>query len=299
MAKKLNALANGFTPQTVEFPSGDGTVVAHLYLPKDHDASKRYSAVAVGGSFSSVKEQMSGIYAGEMARRGVIGLAIDYRNYGQSSGAVRPYEDPKSKADDLSAALRFLSSRSDVSGAGLLGVCTSGTTVIEAAANDPEVGAVATVAGMFVEPGTIPHGDRRRAEGRAAREKYEKTGIVDMIPAYHPYSRRAVNTVPMPYYLSAKRGNVSAWRNEFAVMAWADMLSADAVSNASKVTAPTLMVHSKMASYPGQARKVYEGLAGPKELYWGKGQHFSFYDHPGQVRATADRVAAHFKSTLS
>ncbi|MFF7656780.1 hypothetical protein ACFZCY_44505 [Streptomyces sp. NPDC007983] len=48
-----------------------------------------------------------------------------------------------------------------------------------------------------------------------------------------------------------------------------------------------------------EARKVHEALAGPKELYWGKGQHFSFYDHPGQVRRTADRVAAHFKATLS
>ncbi|WP_329600024.1 alpha/beta hydrolase [Streptomyces pseudovenezuelae] len=299
MSQKLGALTNGFTPQTVEFPSGDGTVVAHLYLPQNHDASKRYPAVAIGGSFSSVKEQMSGIYAGEMARRDVIGLAIDYRNYGESSGTVRQYEDPKSKAADMSAALRFLESRSDVSGAGLLGVCTSGTTVIEAAAYDQSVRSVAAVAGAYFEPGLIPHADRRREEGRVAREKYEKTGAADTIPAYHPYSRKAVNTVPMPYYLSSKRGNVPTWRNEFAVMAWADMLSADAVANASKVTAPTLMIHSKAASYPGQARKVHQALAGPKELFWGKGQHFSFYDHPAQVHRTADRLSAHFKATLS
>ncbi len=48
MAQKLSALTNGFAPQTVEFPSGDGQIVAHLYLPEDHDASKRYPAVAVG-----------------------------------------------------------------------------------------------------------------------------------------------------------------------------------------------------------------------------------------------------------
>ncbi|WP_318199211.1 alpha/beta hydrolase [Streptomyces sp. SCL15-4] len=164
MFQKLGALTNGFAPQTVEFPSGDGTVVAHLYLPKDLDASKRYPAVAVGGSFSSVKEQVSGIYAGEMARRDVIGLAIDYRNYGESSGAIRQYEDLKSKAADMSAALRFLEARSDVSGAGLLGVCTSGTTVIEAADNDQSMRSVAAVAGMYMEPGLISHGDRRRNE---------------------------------------------------------------------------------------------------------------------------------------
>ena len=76
-------------PQKVSFPSGDGVVVANLFLPQGYDRSRRYPAVAVGGSLSSVKEMMGGLYAGELARRGVIALAIDYRNYGESSGAKR------------------------------------------------------------------------------------------------------------------------------------------------------------------------------------------------------------------
>lgn len=298
MTKKLSALNNGFKPETVEFPSGGGTVVGHLYLPKNYDSSRKYLAVAIGGSFSSVKEQMSGIYAGEMARRDIIGLAIDYRNYGESSGIIRQFEDPDSKAADMVAALRYLRSRSDVLGTGLLGICTSGTTAIHAAADDPYVGAVATVAGAFFEPGMIGGAERKRAAGKAAKEKYDKTGVIDMIPAYHPYNPKAVNTIPMPYYMSNKRGNIPQWRNEFAVMAWDDFLKTDAISKASQVTAPTLIVHSKTAASPAQARKVYERLAGPKELFWGKGHHFSFYDHSEQVQRTADRVAEHFKKNL-
>ncbi|WP_443217143.1 alpha/beta hydrolase, partial [Rhizobium sp. RSm-3] len=86
MSQTLSAHRGKITPLTVSFASGDSYVVAHLYLPEGHDPAKRYPAVAVGGSFTSVKEQMGGIYGGEMARRGVMALAIDYRNYGQSGG---------------------------------------------------------------------------------------------------------------------------------------------------------------------------------------------------------------------
>ncbi|WP_148088114.1 alpha/beta hydrolase [Couchioplanes caeruleus] len=210
---------------------------------------------------------MGGTYGAEMARRGIIGLAIDYRNYGQSNGAIRQYEDPDSKAVDLSSALSYLRSRQDVSGAGLLGICTSGTAVIHAAADDHSVAAVATVAGPFWEPILWTGVQRRLAAGEAARKKYEQTGVVDMVPAYHPINPRAVNTVPMPYYLTARRGKVSEWRNEFAVMAYADMLKADAVTKAAKVVALTLMIHTKLTAASGQSTKVHDRLAGQKELH--------------------------------
>jgi hypothetical protein len=66
----------------VGFPSGDGFVVGHLYLPDGYDAAVKYPAVVVAGSLTSVKEMMGGIYAGKMADRGLLALVIDYRNYG-------------------------------------------------------------------------------------------------------------------------------------------------------------------------------------------------------------------------
>jgi fermentation-respiration switch protein FrsA (DUF1100 family) len=295
------------TPQKVSFPSGDGFVVAHLYLPKGYDPSSRYPAVAVGGSFTSVKEQMGGNYAGEMARRGVIALAVDYRNYGESSGAKRQYEDPASKAEDLSSALRFLAKRSDVSGTGLLGICTSGGTVLYTAAQDPSVGAVATVAGFFSEPALVPklHGgaesvERLRAAGREARKRYEDTGVIDTILAYHPTDQTAASTSPSQYYMDETRGGgVRAWRNAFAVMAWEPWLDFDPVARASRVTAPTLMIHSDGSAFPDLARKVYSLLGGPKELHWAEGAHFDFYDQAATVHPAADLVAAHFRAKLS
>ncbi|UZE25625.1 alpha/beta fold hydrolase [Pseudomonas sp. B21-056] len=293
-------------PQKVSFPSGDGIVVAHLYLPEGYDPARRYPAVAIGGSMSSVKEQMSGNYAGELARRGLIALALDYRNYGESSGARRQYEDQVSKAQDLSAALIFLRKRPDVTGTGLLGICTSGGTVLYAAAKDPDVGAVASVAGYFSDPelllmlfgGEAPL-EQRRAAGRQARQRYEETGVIETIPAYSPIDMTAVSTSPSEYYMDQTRGGgVRAWRNEFAVMAWEPWLDFNPVAQAPHVTAPALIIHSDGSAFPDQARKVYERLAGPKVLDWAEGRHFDFYDQADTVRQAADRLAAHFRDTL-
>jgi fermentation-respiration switch protein FrsA (DUF1100 family) len=148
-AANMSTIRNAFTPKTVSFACGGDHIAGHLYLPENHDPNQRYPAVAVGGSLSSVKEMMAGTYAGELSRRGVIGLAIDYRNYGESGGIFRQREDPESKAADLSAAVEFLSRRSDVAGTGLLGICTSGGNVLYPASSDPRVKAIATVAGFF------------------------------------------------------------------------------------------------------------------------------------------------------
>lgn len=297
---------SGPKPQKVSFPNGDGSVVGNLYLPEGHDPSRRYPAVAVGGSLSSVKEMMGGLYAGELARRGVIALAIDYRNYGESGGARRQYEDQASKAEDLSAALRFMKKRSDVSRTGLLGICTSGGTIMYAAAQDPNVGAIAATAGMFAEPSFMVQVvgeeavEQRKAISRAARKRYDETGIIEIVPTYEPGNKEAVSASASEYYMDKMRGGgVRPWRNEFAVMGWEGWLEFDPITQAARVEAPALIIHSDGAAFPDQARKAYGLLAGPKELHWAEGKHFDFYDDAATVRASADRIAAHFREKLA
>ena len=304
MSQTLN-VPNGVKPLTVSFSSGDGYVVGHLYLPVGYDATRRYPAVAIGGSFNSVKEQMGGIYGAELARRGVMALAIDYRNYGQSSGIMRQYEDADSKADDLLAALTFLKRRADVSGTGVLGICSSAGSVLYAASKDHSVGAVATVAGTFFKPSvtSLLYGAddgvaKKKEAGRKARERFEKTGELEFIPAHHYTDQTAANVGPMDYYMDSNRGGVPEWRNAVAVMSWANVLDFNSVEKAASVKSPTLIVHSDGSAFPDQARKVYDQLAGPKNLYWATGNHFDFYDQAPQVTDAADRVAEHFKATM-
>ncbi|KAK4622552.1 uncharacterized protein CLAFUR5_07516 [Fulvia fulva] len=294
-------------PKKVSFPSGDGHVVAHLYLPPHHNNSKRYPGVAIAGPFSTVKEQVGGTYASQLARKhDIIALSIDYRNYGESSGNKRQYEDPASKSQDLSAAVSYLNKRPDVSGAGLLGICTSGGNVLYAAAQASHAQAVATVAGFFTDSSvaTMLFGgqegiDKRLAAGRAAQEKFDSTGEIETIRAYHNTDLTAASVSSADYYMDKSRGGgVAAWRNAFAVMAREKWIKFDPISQAGEVTAPTLIVHSEGAAFPDQARKVYEALKGEKELVWAEGGHFDFYDVESTVSEAAERVAKHFHKML-
>ena len=299
---------DGVRVETVRFDSGDSFVVGDLYLPAGDNADQRYAAAVVAGSLTSVKEMMSGHYARELAKRGVMALAIDYRNFGESGGAARQFEDPALKTQDLSAAAAFLAARKDTAGetAGLLGVCTSGGNVLYAAASDTRVGAVATVAGWFAEPSVAPllYGgeegvETRRTAGRAAREKYERTGENEIIPAYHNTDQSASHVGPMEYYMDASRGGgAPEWRNEFAVMSWEPWLDFDPVSHAEKVTQPAFILHSDGSALPDQARKVFDRLQGSKTLHWAEGDHFSFYDAPEKVADAAGRIADHFICAL-
>ena len=257
---------------------------------------------------------MGGIYAVEMARRGIMALALDYRNYGESGGAARQYEVPDAKAEDLSAAAAYLASREDVrpESIGLLGICTSGGNVVCAAARDRKIAAIAAVAGHFVEPSITDwlYGtafgrgegavERLREEGRAARAKYERSGENELILCYHDTDRSASHVGPMEYYMDpARGGGVPEWKNAFAVMSWEPWLDFDPVRDAAEVTTPALIVHSDGCALPDQARKAHAFLKGPKTLHWADGNHFDFYDGREKVAETADVIAEHFRTHLA
>ncbi len=63
------------------------TLAADLYEPKDYTG--KLPAIAVCGPFGAVKEQSSGLYAQEMAKRGFLTIAFDPSFTGESSGSPR------------------------------------------------------------------------------------------------------------------------------------------------------------------------------------------------------------------
>jgi uncharacterized protein len=291
--------AAGFDKQSVSFQVDGQTVRGDLYLPHGASASAKVPAVVVGGSLTSVKEQMSGSYAKELAKRGIAALAFDYRHYGQSEGLPRQLENVDAKTADLKAAVSFLQTVPGVEGVSLLGICTSGGNVIQAAADDKRVRSVVTVAGWFVEPSFTPmlYGGEAavnalKAQGRDALARYRATGVSQTVQTYGMANSGAAHAGDhMDYYVNTQRGNVSPWTNALAVQSWESWLSFDPVAFASKVTAPTMIIHSDDSALPDQARKVYGLLAGKKELNWMKGGHFEFYDNADKVSAAAAEAA--------
>ena len=56
------------------------------FYPKNFDAQKQYPAIVVSGSWTTVKEQMAGLYAEKLAETGFITLAFDFRNFRRKRG---------------------------------------------------------------------------------------------------------------------------------------------------------------------------------------------------------------------
>jgi uncharacterized protein len=291
------ASAESFNRQSVSFVIDGETLRGDLYLPTSSSVKAKVPAVVVGGSLTSVKEQMSATYAKALAKQGIAALAFDYRHYGQSDGTPRQLESVPSKRADLQAAVSFLQTqaRIDADAIALMGICTSGGNVIQAAAIDQRVKAVITVAGWFAEPSLTPllYGGEEgvatlKQQAQAAQEKFLRTGTSDTVQTYGMAGSGAAHAGDhMDYYVNAQRGNISQWTNALAVQSWASWLDFNPVADAAKVKVPTMIIHSDDSAFPDQAKKVYGLLAGKKELNWMQGGHFEFYDNPEKVKAVA------------
>jgi hypothetical protein len=294
MKNRINPQNNGSNPTLVKFSSGDGQVAGHLYLPDNYNPEIPCPAVVTAGSFSSVKEMMGGTYAYELSKRGIIGLSIDFRNYGESSGEIRQYEDPDAKAEDFLSAVRYLKENYNVSCSGILSVCSSSNAALYAVSGNDEVDALVTVAGYFMFPGSIGNADKRCRDAEKAKAKYEKTGEIEMVPAYSGTDIHAVNFVPMPYYISKKRGNISQWKNAMAVMAYPELAAVNCFEKALNVKVPTLVIQPTFTAGKKNFQKMYDMLPCEKRLAWMKGTNFDLYDSEESVVKAVDLAAEHF-----
>ena len=125
------------------------TLAADLYEPKNYTG--KLPAIAVSGPFGAVKEQSSGLYAQEMARRRFITIAFDPSFTGESGGSPRYMASPDINTEDFQAAVDFLSNyeKVDPDKIGIIGICGWGGMALNAAAIDTRI--KATVASTMYD----------------------------------------------------------------------------------------------------------------------------------------------------
>ena len=134
------------TVKKVSFKNRFGIkLVGDLYMPKEKSSLKK-AAIAVSGPFGAVKEQASGLYAQEMAKRGFIALAFDPSFTGESGGDARNVASPDINTDDFSAAVDYLTTLPEVDAEkiGIIGICGFGGFGLNAAAQDTRIKATVT-----------------------------------------------------------------------------------------------------------------------------------------------------------
>ncbi len=292
---------------STSFTSGDVTLKGNLFLPPDFNPHHGYPGVVVGGTWTSVKEQMSDRYAERLSRSGFVTLDYDFRNYGESEGEPRQYESPTLKMEDNRNAVTYLASLPFVDGdrIGAIGICASAGYMSGTAARDRRIKSLALVApwlhnSPIVEAiyGGADGVARKIDAGEAARERYERTGEVDYVPACSDTDEAAAMYGPFTFYLDPARGAIPEWTNRFAVMSWPEWLRFDGVRYGADIDAPTVVVHSEGAAVPDGARQFFANLAGPKDIFWTQGAQFDFYDQEPQVGKAVAVAANHFAQTL-
>ena len=179
------------------------TLVADLYEPKEYE--EKLAAIAVSGPFGAVKEQASGLYAMELAKRGFLTIAFDPSYTGESSGTPRYVASPDINTEDFSAAVDFLSVQDNVDSKkiGILGICGWGGLALNAASIDTRI--KATVCSTMYNMSRVNHNgyfdamseddlykqkeelNKQRIEDYRKGEYKLAGGVVDPLPEDAPF----------------------------------------------------------------------------------------------------------------
>ena len=143
---KVFQLSDEVNHRKVTFANHFGiTLAADLYEPMEYTG--KLPAIAVCGPFGAVKEQSSGLYAQELAKRGFLAIAFDPSFTGESAGYPRDFNSPDINIEDYQAAIDFLSIQENVDPEkiGIIGICGWGGMAVQTAALDTRIKATAAM----------------------------------------------------------------------------------------------------------------------------------------------------------
>lgn len=293
------------------------TLAADLYMPKNRNG--KMAALAVAGPFGAVKEQASGLYAQKLAEMGFLTIAFDPSFIGESGGRTRNVASPDINTEDFSAAVDYLSNRSDVNPdkIGIVGICGFGGMAINAAAMDTRIKATVTST-MYDMSRVIANGyfdyekdgdtlkkermDRRKALNQQRTEDYKNGsykrdgGVVDPLPADAPQFVKDYYD-----YYKTKRGyhprslNSNDGWNVTSALSFTNM---PLLAYADEIESPVLIIHGEKAHSRYFSEDAFKKLKGNnKELLIVPGaNHTDLYDNMNKI--PFDKIAAFFHKYL-
>jgi uncharacterized protein len=289
------------TPQRVEFPANEITLVGHLHLASGA-GRERLGALVITGPTPAVKEQAADRYAERLAEAGYIALTFDHRNFGESGGDPRQREDSAGKLVDIRAAVSFLAAQPSVNPdrIGIVGVCIGGGYALRAAAFDPRIKAFVGIAGFYPSPYST-----RDAMGA---ETYRKA-LLDALTViqgqdqggpieYFPHVALEGEFAAPPgeageeayEFYGTQRGHHPNYRNQYTRDTTYAALTLDFAMGADFLSpTPALIVHGEIDAGcpPSLAQNIYERLGEPKRIVWlPTTKHVDFYDNDAYITSS-------------
>ena len=292
-------------------------LAADLYEPKK--ITGKLAAVAVSGPFGAVKEQSSGLYAQELAKRGFLTIAFDPSFTGESGGVngVRNVASPDINTEDFSAAVDFLANEKDVDPdrIGILGIW--GGMALNAAAMDTRIKAT-VVSTMYDMSRVMANGyfdydkdaetikkermANRRALNAQRTEDYRTGtykragGVVDPLPADAPQFVKDYYA-----YYKTKRGyhprslNSNEGWNLTTALSFMNM---PLLTYADEIESAVLVIHGEKAHSRYFGEDAFKKLKGDnKELMIiPSANHTDLYDNMDKI--PFDKITSFFQKYL-
>ncbi|WP_446449924.1 alpha/beta hydrolase [Tuanshanicoccus lijuaniae] len=270
------------------------TLAADLYEPKAY--SGKLAAIAVSGPFGAVKEQSSGQYAQEMAKRGFLTIAFDPSFTGESGGQPRHVASPDINTEDFSAAVDFLSVQDNVDKEriGIIGICGWGGMALNAAAMDTRI--KATVASTMYNMSRVNangYNDSMDAEARyQLRQELNRQrtrdyqngdyalagGVVDPLPDDAPQFVKdyyAYYKTPRGYHERSLNSN-----NGWNVTSSLSFMNMPILQYSDEIRSAVLIIHGEQAHSLYFGKDAFANLKGDnKEFYLiSDANHVDLYD---------------------
>ncbi|MCE8008717.1 alpha/beta hydrolase [Aestuariivita sp.] len=291
--------------EKVTFKSEGIDLVGDVYT-SGAGATKR-PAVAIIGPMTYQKEQAPTQYAKRLGEQGFVALAYDSRYRGESGGAPRAWENPAHKVDDLKAAVAYLKSREDVEAnrVFVLAICQGSSEAFRAAAElGDDVCGLATIAGHYrdaegdIEWLTQAGRAERKAQGEAAKARYETEGQVDYVKAVDQTDRNVGMPGGFVWEWYQPWADRAQWDNRYAVMSDADLLDYDSINAANQLTAPWLMIHGDNCFLPSAARRHLKAVPDTTKtkVIWDDTPHLAYYDQPEAIDRATQEIVSWFKA---
>lgn len=293
-------------------------LAADMYIPKK--VSGKFSAIAVSGPFGAVKEQSSGLYAQELAKRGFLTIAFDPSFTGESGGNPRYMNSPDINTEDFSAAVDYLSNLDNVdeNKIGIIGICGWGGMAINAASIDTRI--KATVASTMYDMSRVTgNGYNDSDDSEEARYKLREFlsnqrtidykdgsyklagGVVDPLPTDAPDFVRDYYD-----YYKTKRGYHKRSLNSnggWCITAQTSLLNTRILHYSNEIRSAVLVVHGNKAHSLYFGRDAYNNMIKDNKYTDNKelmiipdATHVDLYDNMDKI--PFDKIEDFFKKYL-
>ena len=296
------------------------TLAADMYVPKN--ANGRLPAVAVSGPFGACKEQSSGLYAQEMAKRGFLAIAFDPSFTGESGGYPRAMHSPDIDVEDFQAAVDFLCVQENVDPEriGIIGICGWGGMALQTACVDTRIKATVTST-MYDMSRVAGNGYFDAADNEEARHQMRlavnaqrtrdylsgdyarQGGVVDPLPEDAPYFVKDYYDyykTPRGYHPRSLNSN-DGW----TVNTNTSLMNTRLFTYSKEIRSAVLMIHGDKAHSCYMSRDAYADMVKDskyvdnKELYIIPGaSHTDLYDGGGKDAIPFDKIESFFETYM-